>query len=234
MELATETLDADWVIRGLRRLRDTNADVFGASVHRFKLDPTLHDDELCAFEERYRIRLPADYRAFLANIGNGGAGPYYGVFPLGSWDGGPGSGHEPWVEGEDPMGSLSAPFLLDAPWNDREGMPPAELADSAPGEYERRLDEFEERYWDSSRMNGALPICHEGCGYRVWLVVTGAQAGRLWSDGRVSDQGLVPLLQEDGSATTFTSWYRAWLEEALSALPERPSWSGRLRRLWRR
>jgi hypothetical protein len=31
--------------------------------------------------------LPQEYRHFLTEIGNGGAGPFYGLFPWGKWDG---------------------------------------------------------------------------------------------------------------------------------------------------
>jgi len=37
---------------------------------------------LAAFESANRIRLPNDYRRFLAIVGNGGAGPFYGLAPL--------------------------------------------------------------------------------------------------------------------------------------------------------
>lgn len=71
----------------LRRLRaaDPNFRVFGSAEHRYRLGPTLSEDELAAFESANRIRLPEDYRRFLAEVGNGGAGPYYGLEPLGTF-----------------------------------------------------------------------------------------------------------------------------------------------------
>jgi hypothetical protein len=71
----------------LRRLRaaDTGFRVFGSDQHRYQLGPTLSDGELTAFESANRVRLPEDYRRFLAAIGNGGAGPFYGLAPLGTF-----------------------------------------------------------------------------------------------------------------------------------------------------
>ena len=34
-------------------------------------------------EEKYSFKLPKDYRWFIMNVGNVGAGPYYGILPLG-------------------------------------------------------------------------------------------------------------------------------------------------------
>jgi hypothetical protein len=39
-----------------------------------------------AFGLGHSIRLPPEYRDFLVQIGDGGAGPYHGVFPLGTVD----------------------------------------------------------------------------------------------------------------------------------------------------
>jgi hypothetical protein len=61
-------------------------------------------------------------------------------------------------------------------------------------------------------MNGAVPICHEGCALRIWLVVTGKQAGKLWEDRRSEYGGLRPVRLADGSAATFSQWYNEWLD----------------------
>jgi hypothetical protein len=40
---------------------------------------------LVAFEVAHRVTLPQEYRRFLGTVGNGGAGPFYGLEPLGSF-----------------------------------------------------------------------------------------------------------------------------------------------------
>jgi len=61
---------------------DPDLRVFGADGHRYQLNPPLPETDIQTFETRYGIRLPDDYRHFLSVIGNGGAGPYYGILPL--------------------------------------------------------------------------------------------------------------------------------------------------------
>lgn len=34
------------------------------------------------FEARYNVKLPPEYVFFITQVGNGGAGPYYGLYPL--------------------------------------------------------------------------------------------------------------------------------------------------------
>jgi hypothetical protein len=61
---------------------DSAATIFGALQHRWKVEPVLSEDALAAFEAEHGVTLPAGYRAFVAHVGNGGAGPYYGLSPL--------------------------------------------------------------------------------------------------------------------------------------------------------
>ena len=79
-------LDPGYIRESLRRLARLQPKIFGADAHGFILNPRLREIEVAAFEEKHRISLPADYRHFITEIGNGGAGPYYGVFPLGYMD----------------------------------------------------------------------------------------------------------------------------------------------------
>ena len=79
MEISTEELAR--LIEQLRA-RDRDFRVFGSPSHRYKLGPKWGEAQLREFEARHQIALPADYRAFLREIGDGGAGPYYGLLSL--------------------------------------------------------------------------------------------------------------------------------------------------------
>jgi hypothetical protein len=53
--------------------------------HRYRLGPPVPGRELAAFEAAHRVTLPAEYRAFLAEVGNGGAGPGHGLYAFGTF-----------------------------------------------------------------------------------------------------------------------------------------------------
>ena len=211
---------------GLVLLRESAAapKVFGAIAHGFRLNPPLPEAEVAAFETEHHVSLPADYRGFLIHLGNGGAGPAYGLFKLGEMDGG--RGHARWIENNGFVGILAEPFPYADKWNDLTGKPEFDDAQAlAQTNYEyddlygERLDEWEQKhYWNTRHVNGAIPICHLGCALREWLVVTGPEAGHVWCDRRVDDQGLYPLEIETTTRVTFLRWYRSWLDDALKHL----------------
>lgn len=183
---------------------------FGAQAHHYQLFPPLAEADVAAFEASRRIRLPEDYRRFITTIGNGGAGPFYGVFPLGMMDGTP-DGFQPWTEGVD-FGILAKPFPHRSAWNLPESRlgSPEDLSDDDLDKYFEGRDA---EYYAPSLTDGAMPICHEGCALRVFLVVTGPEAGNLWLDYRADDRGILPLETETKHRHTFEAWYLDWLED---------------------
>ncbi|GAA4636396.1 hypothetical protein GCM10023196_085960 [Actinoallomurus vinaceus] len=202
------------------------AEVFGYNGHRFVLEPVLRPDELAEVETQLNVVLPEDYREFLLNVGRGGAGPAYGVFPLRRAD----DGRWHWVgDGADmtALNSLDRPFpvqgpdpaVLDALRAERpeeEDFPVIEDFDVAYEAWEERLVAV---LGDEARTMGAICICHLGCARREWLVVSGPERGNIWADDRVDDIDLYPLTDsgsrpDDGDRVTFGAWYLEWLEQA--------------------
>jgi hypothetical protein len=55
---------------------------FGAKSHQYQWNPPASVEEVEEFEQKIGVRLPEEYRDFLLLAGNGGAGPYYGLFSL--------------------------------------------------------------------------------------------------------------------------------------------------------
>lgn len=64
------------------RKRDVRNEVFGASSHKYRLKSPASETAVQEFERNHGIRLPEEYRNFLMLVGNGGAGPYYGIYGL--------------------------------------------------------------------------------------------------------------------------------------------------------
>jgi hypothetical protein len=194
--------------------RDREFMHFGASRHRYRFNPPLAEREVIAFERRYGIRLPEDYRSFLIDVGNGGAGPHYGVFRLGELDGL--DDDEPWCEGEF-VGLLREPWPHRGPWNLLEGELHVPVG-LRPDELEAAFNARDLKYWNEALVAGAIPICHHGCALRDWLVVTGPEAGQVWHDSRADGRGLRPCEGADGRRQTFMDWYLDWLNGALREL----------------
>lgn len=174
------------------RREDPNFRVFGAEQHQYQLGPTLSNGYLDAFEHRHQVRLPADYRLFLREAGNGGtkrhpgrfmgdsgAGPYYGLLTL---------------EDAAADSDLSNSFpLIQATKN---------LADE---ELERCIDP--DRF---PGVPGALALCHQGSGIVSFLVVNGPTYGTMW-EGR---EDFFP------TGLSFDAWYRRWMDRLVTrALP---------------
>lgn len=64
------------------RSADPGFRVFGSETHQYRFGERLCESAVKDFEQDHRVALPSAYRQFLISVGNGGAGPYYGLLPL--------------------------------------------------------------------------------------------------------------------------------------------------------
>lgn len=192
---------------------DPTCTLFGASRHRYRFNPIYPDAELDQLERAHGFRLPEDYRAFITTIGNGGAGPSYGVIPF------RGNDSEDFTVYE----TLGTPFAYQDTFdpnhllgdnldeNDEE----IELTE----EQEDEQAERQEAYWAAFDSTGALYLCHHGCATRSLLIVSGPCRGQIWADDAAHCGGYRPETNlETGVRLTFTSWYMAWLDRAFREL----------------
>ena len=170
-------------------------DYFGW-CHRYRLEDPLPETEISAFERQYQVFLPEDYRLFLTQLGNGGAGPYYGIYSLAELEEGP-------VPLEILM-NLKEDFTLTGFWNGSE-----DITHPANEGIEPDL-----AYYSDTVMQGALPIATQGCALDYWMVVTGVSKGEIWLDSRADGLGVASVTDQSGNPLTFGPWYQAWLDEA--------------------
>ena len=70
---------------------DKSFKVFGADSHKYVVNKPVKIDDVKSVENKFSIQLPECYKSFILQIGNGGraysnsaAGPFYGIYPLGS------------------------------------------------------------------------------------------------------------------------------------------------------
>ena len=68
----------------LEKARTADADLkqFGAKNHKYQWNPPAVLADVEAFEREIGVTLPEGYRDFLLQVGDGGAGPFYGLFSL--------------------------------------------------------------------------------------------------------------------------------------------------------
>lgn len=158
------------------------------------------------------MTLPADYVAFLMQVGNGGAGPFYGLEPIQDtlYD-------DLYHKRPDALLNPGKPFLHTEPWN-LEFQPSADY-DENKDEYEEERKKFEEIYYEKEQMNGVLAICNFGCAVSLNLVVNGQEYGHIWTDDRGSENGIYPS-DELGNKDriTFLDWYELWLDNSINEI----------------
>lgn len=185
-------------------------EVFGAAKHQYRLNPCLTEDDVKRFEEAHGVHLPDEYCWFLLNLGNGGAGPHYGLYPLSIG----GANPEAELGDQDLRHTLSKSFPHTEHWNASDSAWPV----NDPEAFRR----FEDWYCADEHVFGTLPICGRGCGQVVLLVVTGGERDHLWLDDRTNDGGIGPIL-ESGQRQCFLDWYLRWLDESVMQLKDRPA-----------
>lgn len=179
--------------------------------HRYRIGPPLGEAKIAAVEAAHGITLPEGYCAFLLEVGNGGV------------DGqpGPGPGYE-LLSLDDSIqhrltnrDGLAAPFPYTHHWNPNLQEYPSFTA-------------REEEIYRPEHIQGTLVLGHAGCGMHYRLVVSGQVRGSVWLDDRGSDNGIWPMVLEEGRVSDlagfsreenppdlpladFLTWYEHWL-----------------------
>ena len=205
---------------------DKDLQVFGASSHKYHLNPPVSEAEVLAFEEKYGVRLPKCYRAFMLTIGDAKAekldfiaGPYYGLYAFGT------QVDDLLYEGSEIY--LKAPCALSPNMTQEEWetlSAPLELDDFEDDEEEGYVIEVEDNYFAERAkvFGGLLPLGSQGCTYYHALVLNGKYAGR------VVNVDLDLAQPKFAFETNFLDWYERYLDEVISGqlLDDRPTWFG--------
>ena len=186
-----------WAKRILKLLeqakaKDSDFVRFGADSHQYKLSPPASEETIQKFEEQEGIRLPEEYRDFLLFVGNGGAGPYYGLYGVKIQEKKFRGSHASCLYRvqEEPV---IYPKMSDEDWDrvaDLEG---------------RRKGEEVEPYV------GVLPSGSQGCTLMTGIMLAGPYRGQVvYYDEDFC--GPPFFVREKG----FLAWYERWLREVIA------------------
>ena len=180
------------IVRKVEEAQRQKLSCFGSGKHQFTFNTPLPREDIERFEARYGITLPKDYRTFLLEAGDGGAGPYYGLLPLEEW-------HIAFdLTPEERSEFLARPYPF-----------PVEHA----GEVALGTEENEEDEEDSYKylQQGIIAISHHGCDGYAYLVVTGDARGRVLYG--YDDH---PSFRYFVDNPDFLSWYERWIDAVLA------------------
>jgi hypothetical protein len=239
-----------WVDRIRRKLADLKAAdpefrCFGAYMHQYRLGPTLSEDKLRNAEAYYGVKLPSDIRTFLAFIGNGGAGPGYGLERFGTPRMLPKSRPKPIeVSVKYSAAGVNYPVktfvhrfatmywagirrlakdrgLLSRPCPLRKTVQRSEM--EVPKD-NQAYEQWEREVWNRFD-DGMLDLANYGCGMAAKLVITGRRQGTVWVADQCDGEWIAEF-RDCGSAVgpgspqprpyRFLHWYEHWLDHALA------------------
>jgi hypothetical protein len=187
---------------------DKNFSLFGASKHRYDFNQPLSVEQIENFERQYRVSLPQGFRLFLLELGNGGAGPFYGLVKLED---------SLYADMEYRKESAKVNPSLPFPHTEPQYMFPEDFEESDEAARERIYD-----YWSEPlHEQGILRICNYGCGIFIDLIVNGEEYGNVWVSDIGNDYGIFPvgiIDDEPNKKTKFLDWYEKWLDKCLEEL----------------
>lgn len=174
---------------------------FGSEKHRYKLNPPLSLEKVQVWQAEKGVELPVDYVAFITRLGNGGAGPYYGIEPFEK------------AAADDRSQYPGLPMLLSPSMSPEAwqalSMVPDDISDE---DFDARAEKIHQGMF-------YLGTC--GCEYDLMLVLTGPYTGRiLYTHDWVDSEALYSFSHEQG----FFEWYERWLDEVI--LGYDTSWFG--------
>jgi len=192
--------------RKLAQIRDLDPELmlFGAEAHGYDVNGALDAAMLAVFERLYQIKIPSDFRAFLYYFGDGGAGPYYGICPLGM-------SLFPDMDYPDDTIMLEPgkPFpLTEALPSPGNTVSPTNISQHTP-EVSELLNVDD----------GIIRLCNYGNGVFINLVISGPSAGQVWTDARNIRHGIYPGdPNRPNQYMTFLEWYEYWLDDCLETI----------------
>lgn len=184
------------------RCIDAKYEMFGASTHQYRLNPPIERELVRAAEQKYGFTLPEDYFRFITEVGDGGAGPDYGIQPFADF----------LVEAKSPGSEKFKEAYrqsLVKLFTPRQMMP-NEVEDYAIATrtaYERSPEKYfvYEKLDDNDLCNkdGFYVLGTRGCQWDFGLVISGEKRGQVFDTDNEGAYGFI--------ANSFDEFYENWL-----------------------
>ncbi|MBV9123407.1 MAG: SMI1/KNR4 family protein [Planctomycetes bacterium] len=176
--------------------------IFASHKHQYRLNPPLGMDCVEHFESLAGCRLPDQYRSFVTEFADGGAGPVYGIFPLGRL-------LEPGRD-LDSLTDLARPFPVPRCVEEMR-----ELGYSAPGALPISEIGCGGMYWliFSGTQRGFVWVQNPDADWGPEL----SDESHLWSNPATGIEGVLEaaLKSPKELRLEFVDWYVKWLDESL-------------------
>jgi len=172
---------------------DGRREVFGSARHQYKLNPVISPEKVSEYETKYHVELPEEYKFFLTKVGNGGAGPYYGLYSLEELR----KYHEHIMESGNPAWINDT--LTPDNWAERMNT----------------LDDVDDQTYDQLMLeicSGFNVIGTQGCTYDNLLMNSGSEKGKIvYIDWNLLPDGM-PYL----TGMSFLDWYEKFFLEIIN------------------
>lgn len=179
----------------LVRKLDADYREFGSSSHKYQLNSKLSLKSVDALQAQLNCQLPTDYVQFITEIGNGGAGPYYGLVSL-----------DQAVNKYDKY-RISRSCLLSPDMSREEWQALCYIDDDCS---DKEFYEVENKIHQ-----GMIYLGTCGCTYDLMLVVSGPYTGHIVYTNDWGDD-LPPY--KFSYECSFLEWYERWLDEVIQKL----------------
>lgn len=194
---------------------DKNCEMFGSSRHRYVLNPPIRKSFVQGVEQKYGFKLPEDYFQFITEVGDGGAGLDYGIYPFTEFLM---KGESPGIEKfrEAYRRSLSNPFTprqMKLEEVEEYAIVTKEFYQKNPDKYfiyEKFDDEDscdENGFFipdkDLCDTDGFFVLGTHGCQWDFGIVITGEMRGQIFDTDNEGGYGFV--------AHNFSEFYQEWL-----------------------
>jgi len=183
---------------------DPKCEKFGAFGHQYKLNQPIQASFVRRVEERYGFTLPEDYFRFITEVGDGGAGPDYGIEPFTDFlEKGSSPGIEKfWEEYRLSLAKPFAPRKMMAEEVEEYAIITRDGYDKNPDRY--YIYEKPEESYDLCDTDGFFVLGTHGCQWDFGLVISGDRRGQVFDTDNEGGYGF--------AAHSFEEFYQNWLD----------------------